>query len=714
MADPLVLDSLWILIASSLVLLMQIGFCALEAGVVRAKNTINVAAKNITDLCVSGLAFWAVGASVMFADGRYADGTQGSGALQSWALSFLVFQIMFCGTATTILSGAVAERMRYGAYALLVACVTLVVYPVTGSWAWQGIDGGQPGWLEARGFVDFAGSTVVHSVGGWAALAALVVVGPRMGRFGPGDDSPIQSSNIPMSAIGVGLMWVGWIGFNGGSTLALNDQLGGIILNTILAGCAGGCAAQAVSLLRYRSVSVFALLNGILAGLVGITAGCHIVDGPSAVLIGAIAGALMTPSLLLLERLKIDDAVGAIPVHLIAGIWGTLAVALLARPGSLEISMVDQLGVQALGIAAIGAYAFPVCLVIFYVLNMVVPLRASPEAEVDGFNVTEHRASNAMSNLIMDMERQRQTGDLGEPVRVENGSEVETVAIQYNRVVTKIRHDAKKLEKAYDEILKAKAAAESASLAKTSFLANMSHELRTPLNAIIGFSELMQNEAFGPLSGDGRYKEYNETIYEAGNHLLSLVNDLLEHSRIESGQAEIRDGEIDLQRLIRSIARMTQDAANRAEVDLSVDLDEGLPILIGDERLVKQIVLNLVSNAIKFTNPEGQVRILARLEADNRIALVVSDTGIGMSREGIAEAMEPFKQLQDHHAKQYAGTGLGLPLVKAMMRLHDGTLTIDSIEGHGTTATARFPDRRTQAQRVERPAQPAAEAGGDA
>jgi Amt family ammonium transporter len=703
MADAVILDSLWILIASALVLLMQIGFCALEAGVVRAKNTINVAAKNITDLCVSGLAFWAVGAGVMFAEGRFADGAQGSGAAHSWALSFLVFQIMFCGTATTIMSGAVAERMRYGAYTILVAVVTLVVYPMTGSWAWQGIDGGAPGWLEARGFVDFAGSTVVHSLGGWAALAALLVIGPRMGRFEAGAGAPLQSSNIPLSAIGVGLMWVGWIGFNGGSTLALNDQLGGIILNTILAGCAGGCAAQAVSWLRDRSVSVYALLNGILAGLVGITAGCHMVDEPAAVLIGAIAGALMTPSFILLERLKIDDAVGAIPVHLIAGIWGTLAVAFLARPGTFEISMLDQLGIQALGIAAIGAYAFPVCLVIFYAINTVLPLRASPEAEIDGFNVTEHDASNAVTNLIMDMERQRQTGDLGEPVRVEHGSEVETVAIQYNRVVTKIRRDSKKLEKAYDEILKAKAAAESASLAKTSFLANMSHELRTPLNAIIGFSELMQNEAFGPLSGEGRYKEYSETIHEAGTHLLSLVNDLLEHSRIESGQAEIREGDIDLQRLIGSIARMTQDAANRAEVELSVDLDDDIPILVGDERLVKQIVLNLVSNAIKFTNPKGRVQIIARLEADNRIALVVSDTGIGMSRDGIAEAMEPFKQLQDHHAKEYAGTGLGLPLVKAMLRMHQGTLTIDSIEGHGTTATARFPDARTRSRPVLQP-----------
>lgn len=522
-----------------------------------------------------------------------------------------------------------------------------------------------------------------------------MIIGPRQGRYSATASGRLQAGNVPLSAVGLGLIWVGWIGFNGGSTLALDGSIGLIILNTVLAGCAGGCAAQGLGRMLDGFVSVNALLNGVLGGLVAVTAGCHLFEPWAAVVIGAIGGVAVIGGYSLLDRLRIDDAVGAIPAHLGAGIFGTLGVAILARPGSFEASAFDQLQIQALGVVAIGAYAFAVSFVALYLINKLAPLRVGSAEEVTGLNVVEHNASTAVLDLIQDMEVQRETGDLGRPVRVDAGSEVESIAHQYNRVLKKIQGDSRKLERAYDEILKAKAQADTANRAKSSFLANMSHELRTPLNAIIGFSELLFRETFGPLSGNGKYKDYAGTIHEAGSHLLSLVNDLLEHSRIESGQAELNDNDIDLGRLLASVKRMTEDAADRGEVKLTVDLEEELPALRGDERLVKQIVLNLVSNAIKFTNPEGQVRILARIEADRRMAIVVADTGIGMSREGILEAMEPFKQLQDHHAKEYAGTGLGLPLVKAMLKLHGASLTIDSIEGHGTVATARFPVNRT-------------------
>jgi Amt family ammonium transporter len=693
--EPLILDGMWMLLASALVFLMQVGFCALEAGLVQSKNTINVAAKNVTDLCISGVSFWAIGSVIMFGDGRLADAGIDTSPEHNWAMAFLVFQILFCGTATTIVSGAVAERMRFGSYALLAAVISLCIYPIIGSWAWMGLDGGALGWLEELGFVDFAGSTVVHSVGGWVALAALLIIGPRLGRYSTRDSGRLQAGNVPLSAVGLGLIWVGWIGFNGGSTLALDSSIGLIILNTVLAGCAGGCAAQGLSHVKDGFVSVNALLNGVLGGLVAVTAGCHLFEPWAAAVIGAIGGLSVIGGSWLLDRFRIDDAVGAIPAHLGAGIMGTLGVAILARPDSFEISAFDQLQIQALGVVAIGAYAFTASFVALYLINKMVRLRVNEAEEITGLNAVEHNASTAVLDLIHDMEVQRETGDLGRPVRVDAGSEVESIAHQYNRVIKKIQGDSRKLERAYDEILKAKAQADAANRAKSSFLANMSHELRTPLNAIIGFSELLFRETFGPLSGDGKYKDYAETIHEAGSHLLSLVNDLLEHSRIEAGQAELKDNDIDIGRLLASVTRMTESAADRGGVILAVDVEDELPALRGDERLVKQIVLNLVSNAIKFTNPEGQVRILARIEADRRIAIVVADTGIGMSRQGILEAMEPFKQLQDHHAKQYAGTGLGLPLVKAMLKLHGASLTIDSIEGHGTTATARFPVDRT-------------------
>jgi len=697
LVPSLQIDTFWIMLASALVLLMQIGFCALEAGLVRAKNNINVAAKNLSDLCLSGLGFWFIGSVVMFADGRLDEiGTGGDTVEAGWVSAFLVFQILFCGTASTIVSGAVAERIRYVSYLVIVLLVTLVIYPVIGNWAWRGLDGGEPGWLEARGFIDFAGSTVVHSVGGWVALAALLVIGPRRNRYGSGAHPP-QPSNVPMAAVGVGLIWVGWLGFNGGSTLAADPMIASIVLNTVLAGCAGGVAAQLISWTRSGSVAVSALMNGVLAGLVGITAGCAVAAPEGAVLIGAVAGIIVVPAHEWLDRMHIDDAVGAVPVHLAAGIWGTLAVAMFAEPGA----HLHQLQVQATGVLAAGAYALPVSFVVLWTINKILPLRADENAERVGLNIAEHGASSAMTDLITDMEQHRITGALDRPVQVEPGTELEPIATQYNRVLAKLRWDARKLERAHSEIVRAKTEAETANRAKSSFLANMSHELRTPLNAIIGFSELLQGETFGPIGGEGRYKEYAETINEAGTHLLSLVNDLLEHSRIESGKLELDEREEDLPRLMASIHRMTEEAAQRAGVRVEIDVETDVPALRGDPRLLKQILLNLVSNAIKFTDPDGRIKLSARLEPDRRLALVVADTGIGMSRDGITEALEPFKQLQEHYVREKGGTGLGLALVKAMLRLHDGTLTIDSIIGHGTTVTCRFPQSRTVMPRVE-------------
>ncbi|HEY9567282.1 MAG TPA: ATP-binding protein, partial [Thalassobaculum sp.] len=394
------------------------------------------------------------------------------------------------------------------------------------------------------------------------------------------------------------------------------------------------------------------------------------------------------------ERLRIDDAVGAIPVHLFAGIWGTLAVALFGDPAILGRGWTEQLAVQALGVAGIGAFAFVAAYVVLRVVDVVTPLRTSADGERIGLNATEHDATSATQDLIEAMEDHFRSGRMNDPVPVEIGTEVEPIARQYNRVVARVRTDTRRLEQSVEALASAKSEAEAASRAKSAFLANMSHELRTPLNAVIGFSDLLGNEPFGKL-GDPRYKTYAEDIRMAGEHLLTLVNDLLDHSRIEAGKVELHEVDVDLRAVMRRVGRMMGDMARTRGIELEVHVDADLPRLRADERLIRQVLLNLVSNAVKFTEPDGRVEVVGRLEADGRLALVVADTGIGMERRDIERAMEPFVQLNDRYDKVHGGTGLGLPLVRSMVRLHGGTLTIDSIKGHGTTVTARFPEART-------------------
>jgi len=692
-----VLDIAWIALCTILVLLMQPGFGALESGLVRTKNTINVAIKNIADLCVSSLVFWAVGFGLMFGASA-AGGLVGTSGFASDAggspfdVAFLLFQLAFCGAATTILSGAVAERMRFAGYAVAVALVAGLIYPVFGHWAWGGLDRGvAAGWLAAAGFVDFAGSTVVHSVGGWVALAALLIVGPRRGRFGPGG-RPIDGQNIPLAALGCFLLWLGWFGFNGGSTLALDGSVPLILLNTALGGAAGGIAAIAASWVVDRRPKVGMIVAGPIGGLVGVTANCHIVSPAEAALIGAIAGAVTFAGARLLERLGIDDAVAAVPTHLGAGIWGTLAVALFGDPAAFApgAGRLDQLWIQATGIAAAGAWAFGTAWIGLALVDRVMPLRVGAEEEEIGLNMAEHGAGSAINDLLEAMESQRRSGDFTKRVPVEPETEAGRIARQYNLVLNQVNRETRKRESLVDELQKAKEAAETANQSKSQFLATMSHELRTPLNAIIGFSELLSDEVFGPM-GNPKYKEYAVDILSSGQHLLSLVNDILDLSKIEAKKFDLQEEPVAVGELVNSVARIVRPKAAEKALGLDTRIDPDLPVVRADRRALRQILLNLLSNSVKFTEAGGTVGLTATMEPDGRLALIVSDTGIGMAKQDIPRAMEPFSQIGASLSNHPGGTGLGLPLTRSLVALHGGTLVLTSEPGHGTTATVRLP-----------------------
>ena len=400
-------NTLWTLIAAILVMFMQAGFAFVEAGLTRAKNAGNIIMKNFLDFAAGAPVFFLIGFGLMF--GTTVDGLIGwsdfaLGARDAstpdgqWAFTFLFFQTVFAATAATIVSGAIAERTRFGAYILMSMVVTGFIYPVSGHWAWGGLFGNEGGWLAAMGFADFAGSTVVHSVGGWVALAGAIVVGPRIGKYSKdGTPRSIHGHSLPLAALGVFILWFGWFGFNPGSTTTANGTIGYIAVNTCLAGCTGMLGAMVSVWLKYGKPDVSMSMNGALAGLVGITAGCFEVSPVGALLIGFGAGVLVVLSILFIDKvLKIDDPVGAVSVHGVCGAYGTLMVGLFAAPGYGGITGLfygggsAQLVTQAIGVVSVFAWSFGAGLVLFTLLKLITGVRVTPEEELKGLDIAEH------------------------------------------------------------------------------------------------------------------------------------------------------------------------------------------------------------------------------------------------------------------------------------------------------------------------------------
>jgi Amt family ammonium transporter len=393
-SDPnlaLKLNTLWVVFASVLVFFMQAGFALLESGMSRSKNAVNVMMKNYMDVCLASLIFWFIGFGVMF--GGNSTGFIGEDNFMlidadPWDYTLLLFQTMFAATAVTICSGAMAERTKYGAYLIAVCIITAVIYPIFGSWVWGGFYGGS-GWLADIGFIDFAGSTVVHSVGAWCALAGIIILGPRLGRFDleTGSVREIPGHNLSLVALGGFILWLGWFGFNGGSTLVADSNIGLILLNTQLSAAAGALGALITSRLSGSPILLTAAVNGSIAGLVGITAGCATMSPDFAIITGLIAGAISILGAQCLLKLKLDDVVCAIPVHGFAGIWGTFAAGIFITG---DLFNWDQAVIQLLGIAVAFIWALPVALLVFYLIDRTIGLRASSQHEQQGLDFTEH------------------------------------------------------------------------------------------------------------------------------------------------------------------------------------------------------------------------------------------------------------------------------------------------------------------------------------
>ncbi len=807
------INFIWIGMCALLVLLMQAGFLCLESGLTRTKNNINVALKNLSDLGVSILILWGFSYGFIFGDSMF--GIFGTSQFfpsfasdEGEAICFFVYQALFCGTAVTILSGATAERMQFRSYIFFAIIISGLIYPVCAHASWNGA-----GWLAKMGFVDFAGGTVVHSVGGWVSLAVLLLIGPRLGIYEGGKYRHVNGSNLPTAMLGILILWFGWFGFNGGSFFELNKNVPGVLLVTMFGGAGGVVGSLAFEAFRNDRINVMNVMTGCIAGLVAITAGAHAISPMFAILVGATGAIVANFSAVLLRRLRIDDAVEAIPAHLCAGIWGTLAVGIFGDLSILGtgLSRINQIGVQGLGILYTGLVAFGLSFAIGKTINRFRSLRVSEEDEKVGLNISEHNAATDFHDLFITMQDHSQLKDLNSRIPEEPFTEAGMVANLYNRVLNAleaaVNHTHTVVNTAMDGIvtiskddltiqsinpaavaileqpteaivggeissffrignetsqgenrdqlrriipsvdsngtclavwgkrkngqsfpleltlaeavdtneafyvgvfrdmteryqaelrlMQEKEKADRANKAKSEFLANMSHELRTPLNAIIGYSEILEME----VEEEEELKTMCDdlkTINNAGHHLLSIINDVLDISKIEAGKMDVLIEPCEVGNSLIAVCDTIQPkvAERNNKLVRRFDIDD-LGSISTDETKLKQILLNLMSNSAKFTKG-GYIELAAAKFFDQPtdcewVHIRVSDTGIGMTQDQLGKVFEAFTQASAGTTKEYGGTGLGLTICQAYAKMLGGEITVQSEPGVGTALNVYLP-----------------------
>ena len=454
-------DTLWVIDCAILVFIMQAGFMCMETGLSRHKNSINVALKNAADFGVAVVIFWIFGFGLMF--GKSYNGIIGTDLFffkteVAEYMTYFVFQAMFVATAATIISGAVAERMKFNGYLIITVLATGIIYPIVGHWAWSSsylsnMDATNQllavtneikttGWLTDIGFIDFAGSTIVHSVGGWIALSAVLILGPRIGKYSDANKGKFTGSSFPLAVLGTLILWFGWFGFNGGSNGAMDETVPLILINTFLAAAFGLLTGLSISYILFKKPDAYYVILGPLAGLVAITAGCNSMTSVVSIFVGIVGAIIAIIVNEILQKFEIDDVVGAVPVHLAAGVWGTLAVGFFSDLEILDTDLTrfGQIKAQLIGIISIGAFSFLSSYFILKFLNYVYPLRVSPLQEELGLNIAEHNATSVEHDLISILEKQSETGDLTIRGPQDPFTAGGVIGLYYNRLMSKLEN----------------------------------------------------------------------------------------------------------------------------------------------------------------------------------------------------------------------------------------------------------------------------------
>ena len=459
-------DTLWVIDCAILVFIMQAGFMCMETGLSRYKNSINVALKNAADFGVAVVIFWIFGFGLMF--GKSYNGIIGTDLFffktnVAEYMTYFVFQAMFVATAATIISGAVAERMKFNGYLIITILATGIIYPIVGHWAWSSsyLNNMDPvnqlltvtneikttGWLTDIGFVDFAGSTIVHSVGGWIALSAVLILGPRIGKYSDSNRGKFTGSSFPLAVLGTLILWFGWFGFNGGSNGAMDETVPLILINTFLAASFGLLTGLSISFILFKKPEPYYIILGPLAGLVAITAGCNSMTSVVSIFVGIIGAIIAIIVNEILNKFEIDDVVGAVPVHLAAGVWGTLAVGFFSDLEILgtELNRIEQIKAQFIGVISIGLFSFLGSFIILKILNHFYPLRVSPLQEELGLNIAEHNATSVEHDLISILDKQSQSGDLTIRGPQDPFTAGGVIGLYYNKLMSKL--ETSELEK---------------------------------------------------------------------------------------------------------------------------------------------------------------------------------------------------------------------------------------------------------------------------
>ena len=469
------IDTLWVIDCAILVFIMQAGFMCMETGLSRHKNSINVALKNAADFGVSVVIFWIFGFGIMF--GTSYNGFFGTDLFffktdKAEYMTYFVFQAMFVATAATIISGAVAERMKFNGYLIMTVLATGIIYPIVGHWAWSSsylskydtvaqllsVTGTikTTGWLSDLGFVDFAGSTIVHSVGGWIALAAVLILGPRIGKYSDANKGKFTGSSFPLAVLGTLILWFGWFGFNGGSNGAMDEAVPLILINTFLAAAFGLLSGLSISYIRFKKPDPFYIILGPLAGLVAITAGCNSMTSVTSIFVGIVGSIIAIIVNEILNKYEIDDVVGAVPVHLAAGIWGTLAVGLFSDLTILDTGLdrLSQIKIQFIGILSIGMFTFITSFLMLSLFNKFYPLRVSPVHEELGLNIAEHNAVSIEHDLISILNKQSESGDLKIRGPQDPFTAGGVIGLYYNKLMSKLETSEEEKKKWRERISK--------------------------------------------------------------------------------------------------------------------------------------------------------------------------------------------------------------------------------------------------------------------
>lgn len=649
------LDIIWILIAASMVMLMQAGFTALESGVTRAKNTINVAMKNITDFIASVLIFFFIGYSLMFGTSVYGgffgfDGFALSNLSTPMDYAGFVFQATFAGTAATIISGAVAERMRFSSYIVVSVIVVALIYPISGHWIWA-----SDGWLAEKQMVDFAGSTVVHSLGAWVGLAGAIVLGPRIGRFDKnGKPSKIHGHSLVFAVMGVLVLFFGWFGFNGGSTLSANGSVAVILANTILAASAGGISCFVVSMFSSRGeVQIEKMLNGVIGGLVGVTAGCAVLEPAGAALLGLCAGIIVFyAEEIILHVFKVDDPVNVVAAHGIAGAWGTLALAFFAPAANLPLgNSLDQFFVQAQGVLAVMAWGLGTGFVLFKLLKIFNLLRVSPEAENMGLNVHEHGATSGLMETMHTMQsivaanNGRGESDLTKRVAVESGTEEGDVAHLFNELIRAFHNtileiknsslnisDAAKVMQQTSQELDTDAASQRQHIGEiTASIGNMSDT----------FSEVVTNTtqtADATKQAAGQIEEMQKAMAYTFTSVKDLAHGIDDSHQVINELLEQNEAISSILETINNISEQTNLLALNAAIEAARagEAGRGFSVVADEVRLLSQ----------KTSESTHTIKdLIDRLQASSEKAAVSMDTSKKVAGETVTKTEETSKNL---------------------------------------------------------------------